>query len=142
MKYATFTPSRKLVQLASLLIAVYGLMWPCRTLGGLMWPRMVLILLFTAMTMCGLIRISMDLYSLVWSCLTFYVLVRHFYGLKWHFMVFYGRILSFLAVIDPNSFGLVMYIHCKVYVHLFRKWKAYNRTIVIQVSKKFGTIID
>ena len=35
-----------------------------------------------------------------------------FYGLKWHFMVFYGKILSFLGilvVIDPNSFGLVSY---------------------------------
>ena len=31
--------------------------------------------------------------------------------------------------------GLVfMYIQCKVYVHLCRKWKAYNRTIVVQVS--------
>ena len=29
------------------------------------------------------------------------------YGPKWPFMVFYGRISSFLAVIDPNSFGLV-----------------------------------
>merc|ERR1711935_667746 len=29
--------------------------------------------------------------------------------------------------------GLVfMYIQCKVYVHLCRKWKAYNRTIVVQ----------
>ena len=25
----------------------------------------------------------------------------------WHFMVLYGRISYFLAVIDPNSFGLV-----------------------------------
>ena len=32
----------------------------------LMWPRMVL-LLFTAMAMCGLIRLSMDLCDLVWS---------------------------------------------------------------------------
>ena len=29
------------------------------------------------------------------------------YGPKWPFMVFYGRISSFLAVIDPNSFALV-----------------------------------
>ena len=29
------------------------------------------------------------------------------YGLKWHFMVLYGIISSFLALIDPNSFGLV-----------------------------------
>ena len=30
-----------------------------------------------------------------------------FYGLVTHFMVFYFRTSSFLAVIDPNSFGLV-----------------------------------
>ena len=31
--------------------------------------------------------------------------------------------------------GLVfMYIQCKVYVHLCRKWKAYNRIIVVQVT--------
>ena len=29
------------------------------------------------------------------------------HGLKWHFMVFNGRISSSLVVIDPNSFGLV-----------------------------------
>ena len=28
-----------------------------------------------------------------------------------YFMVFYGRISSFLAVIDPNSFGLVKVLH-------------------------------
>ena len=42
----------------------------------------------------------MALFGLVWR----------FYGLKWHFMVFYGRISSFLAVIDPNSFGLVTFV--------------------------------
>ena len=31
--------------------------------------------------------------------------------------------------------GLVfMYIQCKVYVHLCKKWKAYNRIIVVQVK--------
>ena len=29
------------------------------------------------------------------------------FGLKCHFMVFNGRMSSFLAVIDPDSFGLV-----------------------------------
>ena len=33
-----------------------------------------------------------------------------FYGLMFHFMVFHGRISSFLAVIDPNSFGLVVVV--------------------------------
>ena len=76
------------------------LVWPYVTLYGLLWPRMVLMLLFTAMAMFGLIRISMDLCVLVWTCMALF-------GLVWHFMVFYGRISSFLAVIDPNSFGLV-----------------------------------
>ena len=40
----------------------------------------------------------MDLYGRV---------CRALYGLKWHFMVFYGRKSSFLAVIDSNSFGLL-----------------------------------
>ena len=40
------------------------------------------------------------LYGLVWSFIAFV-------GLICHFMVFYGRISYFLAVIDPNSFGLV-----------------------------------
>ena len=34
--------------------------------------------------------------------------------------------------------GLVfMYIQCKVYIHLCRKWKAYNRIIVVQVIKHY-----
>ena len=48
--------------------------WPC-----VASPRMVL-LLFTTIDMC----------SLVWSCMTS----------LWTHMVFYGRISSFLAVID------------------------------------------
>ena len=35
--------------------------------------------------------------------------------------------------------GLVfMYIQCKVYLQLCRKWKAYNRTIVVQVLGRGG----
>ena len=41
------------------------LVWPYVALYGLMWPRMALMLLFTAMTICGLIRISMALCVLV-----------------------------------------------------------------------------
>ena len=41
------------------------------------------------------------LYGLVWPCMALY-------GLKRHCMVFYRRISSFLAVMDPNSFGLVL----------------------------------
>ena len=50
--------------------------------------------------------------------LTSYDLVVAFYGHRnvwscvpslWPYMVFYGRISSFLAVIDPNSLGLVSF---------------------------------
>ena len=46
----------------------------------------------------------MALYGIVWHCMALY-------GLKWNFMVLYGRLSSFLAVIDPNSFGLVYRAH-------------------------------
>ena len=42
----------------------------------------------------------MVLFGLVWYCLALC-------GLAWPYMVFYVRISSFLAVTDPNSFGLV-----------------------------------
>ena len=42
----------------------------------------------------------MALFGLVWPCMALY-------GLKYNLMVFYGRTSSFLAVIDPHSFGLV-----------------------------------
>ncbi len=29
-----------------------------------------------------------------------------------------------------------MYIQCKVYLQICRKWRAYNRTIVVQVQKE------
>ena len=36
--------------------------------------------------------------------------------------------------------GLVfMYIQCKVYLQICRKWRAYNRTIVVQVSGNMQT---
>ena len=65
------------------------LVWPYVALHGLMWPRMALMLLFTAMTMCGLIRISKALCVLVWSCMALYGLVWPFYG---YFMTLNGRI--------------------------------------------------
>ena len=70
-------------------VAQYGIelsCLPCVVLYGLMWPRMVL-LLFTAI-------IWLALFDLVWPCMALY-------GLVWPCMA------SFLAVIDPNSFGLV-----------------------------------
>ena len=47
------------------------------------WPHMVLLLIFTTIAMCLLIRLSIPYVAL--------------YGLK----------LYFLALIDPNSFGLI-----------------------------------
>ena len=104
-------------------MALCSLVWPYVALYDLMWPRTVLMLLFTAMNMCGLIRISMVLCVLLWTfmalyglacpCMALYVLacpcmsLYVFFGLKKAFMFFYGRISSFLGVIDPNSFDLV-----------------------------------
>ena len=61
--------------------------WPCVVLYGLMWPHFVL-LLFTAMVMCGLIRLSMALCDLVWSCMAFLCSHRAFYGLSWQNSLF------------------------------------------------------
>ena len=55
------------------------------------------------MALCGLASYGLgfftviDMCGLVWSCM----------ASLWPYMFFYGRISSFLAVIDPNSFGLV-----------------------------------
>ena len=72
----------------------------------------MVLLLFTAMVMCGLIRLSIALCNLincglVWPFMAWPFMAWPCYGLKLHFMASYGRMLSFLAVIDPNSFGLV-----------------------------------
>ena len=45
-----------------------------------------------------------------WLYVALYGILWPSYGFLSHFMVFYGRISSFLAVIDPNSFGLVLSI--------------------------------
>ena len=64
----------------------------------LIWPRMVFLLLFTAMAMCGLIRLCIVLYNLVWSFMVFMAFLwsyRAFYGFLWQNVVF------------SHSFGLV-----------------------------------
>ena len=70
--------------------------------GLVLWPCVV--------ALCGLV---------LWPCVALYGIDlafhghRHawpsvtFYDLVWPYMIFYGRILSFFAVIDPNLFGLV-----------------------------------
>ena len=72
-------------------IAVCDLVWPYVVLFGRMWPCMIF---------CG--RICVNLSSCMafsWSCMAFY-------GRLWQNINFIG-LVSFLAVIDPNSFGLV-----------------------------------
>ena len=54
--------------------ALYGHVWPCVVSNDLVWPRMVLLLLFTAMAMCGLIRFSMAFCDMMWSCMAVYSL--------------------------------------------------------------------
>ena len=68
---------------------------------------------------CGLVWQYVALYDLLWA-FTVYVspfhglglpyyglVVWRFYGRLWHNIDFIGLVSSFLAVIDPNSFGLV-----------------------------------
>ena len=54
--------------------------------------------------MCGLLRPSMVLHGLF---MVIYGLLWPFYGLLWQNIDSIGFVLSFLTVIDPNSFGLV-----------------------------------
>ena len=49
----------------------------------------------------------MAFYGLIWPFMATYVIV--FYGLSWQNIDLSGLVLSFLAVIDPNSFGLVLF---------------------------------
>ena len=55
------------------------------------WPHS------TKHVLCDLVWACMALYGLAWRCMAF----------LWSHMIFYGRILSFLAVKNSNSFGLV-----------------------------------
>ena len=77
--------------------------------------------------MFGLIRLSMALCVLFPSCMAFY-------GIVTHFMVFYGSMSSFLAVIEPNSFGLVL-------VYFFLSVLIYNKLVLVKIEElgKFTT---
>ena len=76
------------LNLYGFVVAFYGHrhVWPCVAFCGLLWPCVAL---------CGL----------VWSCMTSlwpYMFCKAFLWPYKDNMFFYGRILSFLVVIDPN----------------------------------------
>ena len=50
----------------------------------------------------------MAFYGLLWPFMAFYGHIIVFYGLSWQNIDLIGLVPSFLAVIDPNSFGLVI----------------------------------
>ena len=64
----------------------YGIELPCLPC----LPYVVLMLFFTAMTMCGLIRISMALCVLVWPCMALF-------GFVWPCLALYGLVWSCMA---------------------------------------------
>ena len=57
--------------------------------------------------MCDLLQLSMVLKGILWSYMAFYGHITVFCGLSWPNIDLIGLVSSFLAVIDPNSFGLV-----------------------------------
>ena len=65
-------------------VAFCNLAWSYKAIYGLIWPHMIL----------------HGLLFLIWSYMVFY-------GLTWQNIDLIGLVSSFLAVIDPNSFGLV-----------------------------------
>ena len=81
-------------------VASYGLMKPCMALYGLVGSFCRFSLSWPWLASFEIVRPCVIYFDLVWS-------LWPFYGLIWHFMVGYGRISYFLAIIEPNSFGLV-----------------------------------
>ena len=59
------------------------------------------------MNYCGLVWPFMVLHDLFWHYMVLNGLFADFYGLLWQNIDLIGLESSFLAVIDPNSFGLV-----------------------------------
>ena len=56
--------------------------------------------------------VAMAICDLAWPRATYCGLVWPFYGLAWHFngLLWQNIESSFLAVLDPNSFGLFLYV--------------------------------
>ena len=59
------------------------------------------------MDLCELVWTSVALCGLVWTCVAFCGPLWPCVASLWPYMVFYDKMSSFLALIDPNSFGLV-----------------------------------
>ena len=106
-----FRPYEALYGFVRHYVALYGLAWPCMALYGHMWHRIVFFVDFHGH---GHLWPYLALCDLFWFCIAFYqgnvrmipwydtLPFMAFVWSFWHFMVFYGRISSFLAVIDPN----------------------------------------
>ena len=113
------------------LCGLVDLMWPFVAVCGLEWPYVAsyglkLLILFTAMAMYGSLWPSAVLYGLLWPC----------YCLILYFMVFYGRISSFLAVKDPNSFGFVLWKDAERNELHLHKYKILQKVAVKTFSLK------
>ena len=124
MQYALGTKKRKSLKVCIRNIAFKGIrtwhvvrwhFWPRATLKGPKRSFVVVVLVVLVVGVetwaknvrqwkSGLVQLSMTLFDLFWSCMVLYV----FYGLLWQNIDLIGLVSSFLAVIDPNSFGLVL----------------------------------
>ena len=81
-------------------------------LRGLVWSCCCFLRPSTSLALCGFVWSCVALCGLVWPFVAslwplYGLFMASFWPLYGLFMVFYGKISSFLAVIDPNSFGLV-----------------------------------
>ena len=85
----------KVLPFVTNIIVLYGRMWPCMAVCGLLWS-----------CLCRLV--------VLYGLFNFHGLVWHFYGRLWQNVDFIGLVSSFLAVIDPNSFGLVIFVDSRL----------------------------
>ena len=97
------------------------------------WEKLDMTALERRKLFCSVTFHIVAITCVIWSL---YVLIDRTYQeirdgepLQWPFWT------KLIVVAIGFTGGLVfMYIQCKVYVHLCKKWKAYNRIIVVQVK--------
>ena len=95
----------------------YGIELPFVALYDSMWPCMIF---------CGCAFVALlSCIAFSWSCMALEWTFMAFYGRLWQNTDFNGLVSSFLAVIDPNSFGLVFLLG------RFRGWV----TVLTLISK-------